>query len=123
MEQKSASLYDKYARSPINVGRMNDPTCAAWLKGICGDTMEIYLTIKEKTITEALFYTDGCSSTFACGSLITELTRGRNIYDALKITPYQMITQLQQLPEDHHHCAVLAVMTLYKALADFLLKV
>jgi len=122
MERNSASLYDEYAQNPINVGRMNDPTCAAWLKGICGDTMEVYLTIEDKTITDAKFHTNGCSSTFACGSVITELAEGRNIYDALKITPYEVIAQLRQLPEDHHHCAVLAVMTLYKALADYMLK-
>jgi hypothetical protein len=32
---------------PDNMGRMNDPDGAAYIKGICGDSMEMYLVIED----------------------------------------------------------------------------
>jgi nitrogen fixation NifU-like protein len=122
MPNKIATLYDEYSQNPVNVGRMNDPSGAAWIKGLCGDTMEMYLAIEDNIVKEAKFYTDGCGATYACGSLATELAAGKDIYDALGISPKEIIDKLQNLPEDHRHCAVLAVSTLYKAIANYMLN-
>ena len=35
-------------------GRMTDPTGGAFVRGLCGDTMEFYLVIKDDIITEVL---------------------------------------------------------------------
>jgi nitrogen fixation NifU-like protein len=114
--------YERFSQTPINVGRMNDPTGAAWIKGLCGDTMEIYLVINGDTIMEALFHTDGCAATYACGSLVTELAQGKSVAEALGISPKMIIDALAGLPEDHRHCAILAASTLHKAIADYLLR-
>ncbi|MBI9099297.1 MAG: iron-sulfur cluster assembly scaffold protein [Spirochaetaceae bacterium] len=105
-----------------NFGRMNDPSASAWIKGLCGDTMEMYLVIENNVIKEARFYTDGCISTCACGSLTAELVMGRNYYKALSISPNDIIESLKNLPEQNHHCAILAVSTLYKAIANYMLQ-
>jgi nitrogen fixation protein NifU and related proteins len=111
-----------YAKNPRNLGRMNDPDASAYVKGPCGDSMEIYLIIKERKITEALFYTDGCGVTYACGSAMTEIIKGKPVDDILALSPKDIINHLGGIPEDHIHCSILAVSTLYKALADYLLK-
>ncbi|RPJ09868.1 MAG: iron-sulfur cluster assembly scaffold protein [Spirochaetaceae bacterium] len=116
------TLYEKYSQNPVNVGRMNDPMAAAWNKGPCGDTMEMFLAIRDKTIIEACFFTDGCGATYACGSLATLLVKNRSINDALGISPKEIIDKLENLPADHHHCAILAASTLYKAIADYMLQ-
>ena len=40
----------------------------------------------------------------------------------LSISPAEIIRTLKVLPEDHLHCAILAVTTLYRAIADYLLQ-
>ena len=107
---------------PKNVGRMTDPDGSAIVKGQCGDTMEMYLIIKDENISEILFYTDGCRITIICGSVTTELAKGRTIEDALRISPADVIDKLHDFLGSNFHCAILAVTTLYKALADYLLK-
>ena len=57
------------------------------------------------------------------GSVIaTELVKNRSINDILKISPADIIHTLKKLPEENLHCAILAVNTLQKALADYLLR-
>ena len=107
---------------PQNVGRMNDPDGAAAIKGPCGDTVEIYLIIKNDEITESLFFTDGCAATIACGSITTQLVKGKTINEVLKISPADIIEELGELPGENLHCAILTVSTLHKAVADYLLR-
>ncbi|MDD5084808.1 MAG: iron-sulfur cluster assembly scaffold protein [Candidatus Omnitrophica bacterium] len=111
-----------YAKSPSHFGRMNDPTASAFIKGPCGDEMEFYLTIKHGIIEEIKFCIKGCMSTLACGEATARLAEGKSIDEALGISPKQVIGALGKLPEDHSHCSILAVSTLYRAIADYLLK-
>ena len=108
--------------NPENVRRMTDPDGAALMKGVCGDTVEIYLSIRNNKIYDASFFTDGCGPTVACGSLVTELVKGKSIEDALKLSAASIIDALDGLPEENIHCAILAINTLHKAIADYLLK-
>ncbi len=108
--------------SPRNRGRMNDPDGGAWIRGLCGDTMEIYLIIEGNQVTKALFFTDGCGPTIACGSVTTGLAKQQTIEDVLGISPSDVMTALGGLPRKSYHCAVLTVSTLHKALSDYLLK-
>ena len=112
----------EYFIQPKNLGRMNDPDATAIVKGSCGDTMEFYLLLKDERISEILFFTDGCGTTIACGSVVTEIAKGKSIKKALKISPADVIDKLGGLPEESIHCAILAVITLYQAIADYLLK-
>jgi nitrogen fixation NifU-like protein len=120
--KETSTLYEMYSRKPVNIGRMNDPTAAARVQRLCGDTMEMYLYVVDGVIKEASFATDGCGATCACGSLSTELAKGKKIQDALGISPKQIIEGLGDLPEDHRHCAILAVGTLHRAIADYMLR-
>jgi nitrogen fixation NifU-like protein len=107
---------------PDNMKRLNDPDGSAFIKGLCGDTMEMYLVIKDKVITEAVFYTDGCSSSIACGSTAARLAQGKSLKDVLRISPADILDTWGELPQGDVHCAILSVMTLHKAVADYLLK-
>ncbi len=108
--------------SPENMGRMNDPDGAAFIKGICGDTMEMYLVISDGHVRDSLFFTDGCSSSLACGSMTAKLAKGRSIRDVMRISAAEVMEALGDVPGLEVHCSILAVMTLYKALADYLLR-
>lgn len=110
------------AKNPKHFGRMNDPTAAAYVKGPCGDEMEFYLVIKDDIVEEIRFYTEGCIATRVCGSVTADLALGKSVDEVLGIAPGQLIDLLNGLPKDHCHCSILAVSTLYKAVAEYLLK-
>ena len=99
-----------------NLGRLDDADASGTVHGWCGDTMQIDLKVSDETIQEARFVTDGCGATIACGSLITIMARERTLSEALKITPDELINALDGLPQDHTHCAELAVITLREAI-------
>jgi len=107
---------------PKFFGRMNDPTASSYLKGPCGDAMEFYLVIEDKKITDIKYYTDGCSATRMCAAMVAYLAYSKTINEALTISTGEVIARLKGLPEDHLHCSILAVSTLYRAIADYLLK-
>ena len=112
----------KLLNNPKFFGRMNGPTSSSYLKGPCGDAMEFYLVIEDKKIIDIKYYTDGCGATRACAAMAAHLAYGKTINEALAISAGEVIKQLKGLPEDHLHCSILAVSTLYRAIADYLLK-
>jgi len=102
--------------------RMNDPVASAFFKGVCGDEMEFYLVIRNGVIDDASYHTDGCEITRACGALTVKKIIGRTVEEAMAINPKELTDELNPLPESHRHCPILAVITLYKAIADYLLQ-
>ncbi len=105
-----------------NFGRMNDPTSAASICGPCGDEMEFYLDIRDDVIQDVRYYTAGCGNTRACGAAVASRAKGRNVTDALSISAGALIRSGECQPEEGRHCAILAVSTLYRAIADYLLQ-
>jgi len=103
-------------------GQMNDPSGSAYIKGTCGDQMEFYIVVENSKITDIKFHTDGCVYTTACGAMACKLAAGKALQEALGVSAGQVIMELKVLPKSHVHCAILAVSTLYKAIADYLLK-
>lgn len=104
-------------------GRMNDPIASAWLKGICGDEMEFYLYIRQGIIEDIKFYTEnGCDNTKAAGNALATIADKKDVSTALQISPKQVMENIPNLAEDGRHCAILATITFYKAMADYLLK-
>jgi nitrogen fixation protein NifU and related proteins len=86
--------------------------------GECGDTVEMFLTVKNDLIRAVSFTTDGCMNTNACANTVAVLTEGRSVAEAWKITPDDVAGFLETLPPEEVHCAELAVGAFYLALAD-----
>ncbi|MBN1574980.1 MAG: iron-sulfur cluster assembly scaffold protein [Chitinispirillaceae bacterium] len=107
---------------PANMRRMNEPDGSASVKGLCGDSMEMYLVINEETVTDASFFTDGCSASQACGSTAARLAVGKTLKEVLRLSPADVLDAWANIPQGNVHCAILAISTLHKALADYLLK-
>ena len=103
-------------------GRMNDPTSAAYVKGPCGEEMEFYLIIEGGKIIDVKYFTQGCDETKACAEMAAKLACGKDIDEALSISAGDVIRRLKGLPEGNLHCSILAISTLYKAIADYLLR-
>ena len=73
-----------HAMNPRNVGEMADADGYGSSLGHCGDSIEIWLRVMGNIITEATFWTDGCATTIASGSVATEMIKGKSIAQARK---------------------------------------
>ncbi len=109
-----------HAMNPRNLGTMTDADGFARVTGPCGDTMEVWLKVNDGTITDINFMTDGCGTSIASGSMVTELAKGKNIIEAKKISQKDILNALGGLPEESQHCALLAVNTIKTAISDCL---
>ncbi|MEW6675643.1 MAG: iron-sulfur cluster assembly scaffold protein [Nitrospirota bacterium] len=109
-----------HAMNPRNLGNLEDADGFASMISSCGDTMEIWLKIKNDTIIGATFMTDGCGTTIASGSIVTEISKGKSIKEALKISQQDILDALGGLPEESQHCALLAANTLKAAISEYI---
>ena len=103
-------------------GRMNAPSASAVLKGPCGDEMEFHLVVRDGRIEDIRYYTEGCGSTRRCAAAVARRAKGATVLDALALNPRDVIAAESDLPTTGWHCAILAVSTLYRAIADYLLQ-
>jgi nitrogen fixation NifU-like protein len=108
-----------HAQNPRNVGSIENADGVAMVTGPCGDTMEIWLRMREEVIKEATFWTDGCGTTIASGSMVTELAKGKTIREAMRISQKDVLDALGGLTEESQHCALLAASTLKEAVKDY----
>jgi nitrogen fixation NifU-like protein len=104
---------------PRNAGGIGDADGFARIKGPCGDTMYIYLRIDGTRIADAKFMTDGCGTTIACGSVVTDMVKGKEIKEASRIRHSHILEAIGGLPEADAHCAVLAASTLRAAIKNY----
>ncbi len=101
-----------------NLGSLENPEARGFVRGWCGDSMQIDLRLTGKTIQKVRFITDGCGAAIACGGMLARLAQAKTLAEAQQITPEDLITALDGLPEGHEHCAELAVKTLRQAIKN-----
>ena len=106
--------------NPRNLGKIPAPDGVGKITGLHGNTMEIYLKVKDGRVMNASFWTDGCGTAIASGSMVTELAKGKSVLEAQKITQQDILDALGGLPEDSLHNALLAANTLKEAIKDYL---
>ncbi|MBL7209404.1 MAG: iron-sulfur cluster assembly scaffold protein [Dehalococcoidia bacterium] len=120
MKQVYTETAIDHAMNPRNAGSIAGADGFGSVTGPCGDTMEIWLKVKDGKVADAAFWTDGCGTTIACGSMVTEMVKSRNVVHALAINQSEILGSLGGLPEDSLHCALLAADTLQAAIRDYL---
>ena len=124
MEEQARRTYSpkvfELSRHPRHLGPIQNPNAFGIFKGICGDTMKIYLRVENDIVQDAGFETDGCEVTLACGSELTEAAIGKKVPEVMSISSGWLLKSLGGLPESHIHCTILAVTALYCALSNYL---
>ncbi|HDI23618.1 MAG TPA: Fe-S cluster assembly scaffold protein NifU [Thermoplasmatales archaeon] len=106
--------------NPRNMGKLDDPDGVGTAGNpICGDTMTIYIKVKNNRIVDIKFQTFGCAAAIATSSMITELAKGKTIEEAEKITRDDVADALEGLPPIKMHCSNLAADALKAAIDDY----
>jgi nitrogen fixation NifU-like protein len=119
LKKEYSAKFIRHWQQPKNWGIMHDADGYGKVTGPCGDTMEISLTVKNDRIMKCTYDTDGCGTTIACGSIITEMAKGKNIHEAKAINQQTILDYCGGLPDADQHCALLAAQTLQQAIADY----
>ena len=104
---------------PQNIGKLDNADSYVSVTGVCGDTIEIWLAVKDGRITDIRFMTDGCGATITCASYVTRTAKGKPFVEVLQMKSEDVDRYFKGLPEDHKHCAKLAVTTLHAAIDDY----
>ena len=121
------SLYSEkvmdHFKNPRNVGEIENPDGVGHVGNpVCGDIMELYIKVNHGIIVDAKFKTFGCGAAIATSSIVTELVKGKNIEEALKISNKAVTEALDGLPPLKMHCSVLAEEALRSAIEDYLAR-
>lgn len=126
MEQETSDFFNKHSRHYLEMALKRDvrdlpqqPDGYGKQTGVCGDTVEIFLTVRNGVITQLTFNADGCLNTNACCNTLVHLVENRTIEDAWHVIPEDIADFLETLPEDHFHCAELTAGALYLALNNY----
>jgi nitrogen fixation protein NifU and related proteins len=115
----SPELLDHF-QNPRNGGELADADTSAQVENpICGDVMKLSVKIAEGRVSEIKFLAKGCVPSMACGSAITELTRGKTIGEAKRIERRQLDDAVGGLPQASGHAADLALDALKAVLSSY----
>lgn len=118
MEEEYSAQFIKHATDLSNFTEMPEADGHARVTGACGDTVEVWLRVRNDVINRATYITDGCDNSRAATGMAIELVTGKTVAEARQVSQDNIITALGGLKEEH--CAELAARTLKTAVADYL---
>jgi nitrogen fixation NifU-like protein len=118
-EKRLSPRFIEHMRAPANLGEMDAPGGRAEMTGQCGDSIGVHIAVARDRLATVRVQPRGCVYTLVCASALSCLAQGRSLDEALCIEPEDLAVELGGLPEDHLHCARLAVNTLGEAIADY----
>ena len=115
----SEKVMDHFA-NPRNVGEIEDADGIGEVGNAkCGDIMKMYIKVDNGIITDVKFKTFGCGAAVATSSIATEMIKGKQLEDALKLTNNAVVEALDGLPPAKLHCSVLAEQAMKAAISDY----
>ncbi len=106
--------------NPRNIGELSDADGVGETGSFkCGDTMVLYIKVKNERIEDVRFQTYGCGAAIASSSMLTEMVKGKKIDEAMQITNQEVADALGGLPPLKLHCSNLAADALHNAIIDY----
>jgi len=108
---------------PRNQGKLDHPDLigVAGAPG-CGRFVILQLARSETRdrVIAARFQGDGCGSTIAIASVLTELVTGRTVAECRELTVSKLLLALDGLPPDKEDCADFVLISLRQAIDQIL---
>jgi nitrogen fixation NifU-like protein len=111
----------EHLRNPRNVGVIENPDGVGYLGDPSyGFDLELYIKVKNNTITDTRFKAFGCAATIATVSMVSEMLEGKSIEQALDISDKEIAEALDGLPPSRMHSAELGHKLIKSAVDDFI---
>ena len=119
MPEYSAIVLDHFQR-PRNLGDLERPDAVAEVENpACGDRTRLAVRVRDGTITEARFRTEGCPAAIAASSMLTEMVLGKTLEEAARLRDTDVADALGGLPRNKLHCSVLAEDVVRAVIEDY----
>jgi nitrogen fixation NifU-like protein len=118
----STKNYIDHFLNPRNIGeienadghaRVGDPSC--------GDFIKVLIKVKDEIITDYKFKVSGGGAN-ATTSVASELTIGKRLKEAIRLSDDDIILALGGIPDNKKHCSLLGINGLRAPIADYLVK-
>ena len=94
---------------PRNVGEIGDATAVVEITNpACGDILKLWVRVQDGKVADVKFKVSGCVPSVACGSVVTEMMKGRSIAEMGEISAAEIERAVGGLPSASHHAGVLA---------------
>ncbi|RMF05084.1 SUF system NifU family Fe-S cluster assembly protein [Candidatus Woesearchaeota archaeon] len=112
-------IIDHY-KHPRNFHSMDDATHSRKeANPLCGDTLTVYLKVKDGAIDDVSFTGSGCAISMASMSMLSEKLKGMKVEDALALQREDIIKMLNtDLTAVRVKCAMLGLVAVRNALKD-----
>jgi NifU-like protein involved in Fe-S cluster formation len=110
----------EHFESPANRGALERPDLVG--KGSLDGFppfVTVYLRMSGERVADATFVADGCGITIACGSILTELVKGRSFVECRQITAETLAKALDGIPIEKEYCAAVAISALHDAIRNW----
>ncbi len=112
-----SNLVIEHFMSPRNVGSMPDADAVGKAGDpSCGDSLELYVKIRDNRIIRISFLAFGCAAAIATSSMTTVLAEGQTLDAARCLTDQDIAEALGGLPDEKMHCSVLGAAALQNAI-------
>jgi len=116
-------VFTEHLEHPRNTGELPDPDGrGVFADPGCEDTFYVTIKVKDGRLAEVRCRVEGCRSAAACGSILTELARGRTLDDALRLTNADILKALGGVPDPADPRPNLGADALHRAVFDYLGK-
>lgn len=110
----------KRFRNPKNYGEIKNPSGVGKVgNSSCGDIMWLYIKVKNNKIVKIKFKTMGCPAAIGVSDMVCDLSKGKTIEQAKKISNKLIAKKLKGLPKIKYHCSLLGEEALLAAIKDF----
>ena len=85
----------EYSRNPSNYGKIDEPHIHRHDSNpLCGDSIDLYLNIDDKKITDVKFDGKGCAICMACSSVLTDMIKGKDLDAVQKFEKDELLSEL-----------------------------
>ncbi len=102
-----------------NMGVLPGADQVSELTGHCGDTMKVYLKVKDGRIEDLRYQVLGCPGAIASAMAAVELVRGKTLEEAKKLKDADIFKEIEDLPDQKQHCIRLSVKALQKVIDEY----
>ena len=110
----------EHFKDPHNVGTMEAPDGFAEVgSSACGETMTMYIRVRDGRIDDIKYKTYGCCAAIASSSIATDMVKGKTVNEADALTKADIVAELGGLPEKKIHCSLMVEDAIHAAIADY----
>lgn len=115
-----AEKFLDHARNPRNVGLLEDANVVIQAgDSECDDKLIFFIRIEDDVVRDIRFLIEGCETTVATSSIVTEMVMGQSLDTVLTLSDRSIAAALDGLPEEKMHCAEMAALAMQTAVHQY----